>query len=477
MICLLASRTAPVSERSGYTTPLVDSTQLKALTYLGASQSPIAPQERSIEDGPVETPHASTTVSAALTYAPAPPRIIGLVSDHRTAVLSRSNPRLVDPAFYGRFIADRGLDEGEYREAVGALAGLMPFEEAQKKYDAVVGAGAQHSLLHPVPGRRLTYHPLPYLLGGPIPDTSSLCDLVRLGLDLVATNDILGTQRVRNRLLVLEGYLGALFEIEVGAELVRAKLRPTRSEGTPDWLIQLDGVTVGVECRYQEAMLPIAIAPRLMALLFSRDFGTFRIHFKPGAGGVDTVDTIMASLDADVEELLSGRAVSCCRPWYDIQYDPGTLGRAVQIHFGAPGDKYTATLARKAEGWVREKHKRLTRAGRATPCLVALDFRSLVGGLPKAGGPAASMPYYQQQMKQLGWGDQRDGLIEGVRQFLTTETIISGALTWWRRFEFEITDMERLWRPWEVVLMTKDATHRIERPADLAAACRLALVK
>ena len=388
----------------------------------------------------------------------------------------RANQQLFDPTFYTTFIADRGLDEDTYRPAVSALTALMPQREIEREYDTLVEARAQPSLLHPASGHRLTHHPLRYLLGGPVYDANSLCELVRLGLDLVETDGIAGIQAVRRRLLVLEEYLGALFEIEVGAELVRAGLEPTRSDA-PDWLIKVGGSTAGIECRYQGAPLPIAILPRLLVHLAFREFGTLRIAFKPGAGGADSIETVMTSLASGVDACLDGRAIDHDSSWYRIHYDDTGL-RTLDISLSEGGHTYSTILARKARDWMRQKREQLTQPGRPRPpSLVALDFRSLIGGLPRPGGSASSDPYYTDVANRLGLGDQRSALLESVTEFLVSDATISGALTWWRRFEFENTNYQRLWRPWEVLLLTKDNIYPIENSEHLAEACRLALAK
>jgi len=222
-------------------------------------------------------------------------------------------------------LSDTGIPESEFLDAINEVLSVQPFEEACEKIARLLQVRGQlsHFTLRPIPGHRLEHHPLPVLVGDNSRTIHALTDLVRLGRDLVTTRNLPGIKSKRRGLRNFDQYLSNLFEIEVFAELVRAGMPTKISTGTPDCTIELDGMTIGVEIRYKETPFPIALMSRVTPGFAFRDFGTFRVRLKSGAGGGgETINDLNAAILRDAEDLLQTSGGSVDRKFYMLEYDP-----------------------------------------------------------------------------------------------------------------------------------------------------------
>src|SRR5947199_611240 len=104
-------------------------------------------------------------------------------------------------------------------------------------------------------------------------------------------------------------------------------------------------MTIGVEIRYKETPFPIALMSRVTPGFAFRDFGTFRVRLKSGAGGGgETINDLNAAILRDAEELLQTSGGSVDRKFYMLEYDPNGEARVLHLTFGPESQRFEDML-------------------------------------------------------------------------------------------------------------------------------------
>jgi hypothetical protein len=361
-------------------------------------------------------------------------------------------------------LTSTGLSDSSYATALDALQDLsadLPLPEPGTDPLA-------EYWLRPLPGYRLTAHPLPILMARSSAKDVWL-ELTRLGLDLAATREVPGVISRRTALRSFEQYSPTLFEFDVLAELVRAELKPLARKDTPDFVVTFDGLPVGIEARYKEAVVELAVLNRIFPKFALQSFGTYYIRFKKRVGGGSAnIDSIVEALLRDTTALQGAApGTTLERDEYQLSYDSRTNANSIGVSFRAAGRTLGDMLYSHTVTSISEKEERLREVGWATPALVALDLRSLVDGIPSLGSVISADPYYQHQVRVRRTLEGRAAVLSAIATRLQTTSIVRGVLAWWRRFPFGLTDRERLFQPWEVTLTTKDRHAVVVEPAAL----------
>jgi len=95
-----------------------------------------------------------------------------------------------------------------------------------------------------------------------------------------------------------------------------------------------------------------------------------------------------------------------------LEYDPNGEARVLHLTFGPESRRFEDMIENLAADWLREKEEKLK--SKATPGirhLIALDFRSLVLGVPRPGTPAAADEYWRQQFTSRRTAEHRAALV------------------------------------------------------------------
>ena len=138
-----------------------------------------------------------------------------------------------------------GITEPDYLGALQEVTRLFPRDSSLEYFRAAstkLGSLSHFDLL-PYPNQRLPYNPVPILLN--VNGAGILSQLLYLGLALRDVKNSVGVTKAFKDLTSDENYRGDLFEIEVGAELVRSGLKPAYRTTSPDYLIE--ELSLGVE--------------------------------------------------------------------------------------------------------------------------------------------------------------------------------------------------------------------------------------
>jgi hypothetical protein len=168
------------------------------------------------------------------------------------------------------------ITEPEYLSALQEITKLFPRESSLEYYRATAArlGSLNHFDLLPYPNQRLPYNPVPILLN--VRGAGILSQLVYLGSALRDTMDAMGLTKAFKDLSSEKNYRGALFEIEVGAELMRSGLKPTYRTTSPDYIIE--EWSLGVEASMRDVPLSRAMAERLTSALAFLDFKRLSIE-------------------------------------------------------------------------------------------------------------------------------------------------------------------------------------------------------
>lgn len=178
----------------------------------------------------------------------------------------------LDKAEYGPLLEGFALAESDYLSALQEVTTLFPQERSLEYYQATITrlGSLGHFDLLPHPNQRLPYNPVPILLNNN--GAGILSQLLYLGLALRDFRTEMGrTQAFKDLISPYEAsYRGALFEVEVGAELARGGLKPHYGTTSPDFITKEP--PLGVEATIRQVPLPRAVAERLTLVLAFLDF-------------------------------------------------------------------------------------------------------------------------------------------------------------------------------------------------------------
>jgi hypothetical protein len=318
------------------------------------------------------------------------------------------------------------IAESDYLVALQEVTRLFPHERSLEYFRA---AGARlgsfsHFDLLPYPNEQLPYNPVPILLNVP-PNTDSLSQLLDLGLALRDIKKAIGPTKAFKRLIPDEHYSGALFEIEVGAELVRSGLKPTYRTTSPDYVIE--ELPLGVEATKRDVPIARVMAERLIATLAFLEFKYLSIELTVSGEqhGAQVADKIMK----DVEQLLSADATELFRPCCRIQHDLiASKERTVAIILG--DYRYEETLSHLITCRLEEKEGKIRKglAGRSQMnCVAALDLRSLLALPiePESGDEGQLAERHQRFFDRLR--AFRQEVIGSCQAFTAQSPLIKGA--------------------------------------------------
>jgi hypothetical protein len=326
------------------------------------------------------------------------------------------------------------VSETDYLSAMQEIAALFLQESSQKYYRTT--AAPLGSLVHfdllPHPNQRLPYNPVHVLLnspwGGQIPG-----QLIYLGLALRDFKKCMGQTKAFKDLVSpnITHYRGALFEIEVGSELVRADLRPTYSTNSPDFI--LSKLSLGVEATMREVPLARAVAEQLTLALAFCDFKYFSIEIT--AKGDHDFHEFLGRITQDVKDLLDVGDIRLARPNYRIRHDlTKSCEKTIAITFGEYC--YEQTLAHLITTVIKEKEEKIrkgTSGGQCTKFVIAIDTRSLLA-LPLEPESdyerrmAERHQYYYDRLRVF-----RQQVIGACQMSIAESPLIKGVFLWGRK--------------------------------------------
>jgi len=324
-----------------------------------------------------------------------------------------------------------GITEADYLAALQEVTTLFPCESSLRYFRA---AGARlgslsHFDLLPHPNQRLPYNPVPILLN--VNGAGTLSQLLYLGLALRDIKNALGLTKALRDLTSDDHYRGALFEIEVGAELVRSGLKPLYRATSPDYL--LAELPLGIEATTRDVPIARVVAERLFATLAFFEFKHLSIELT--IRGEQHDEQVVHEITKDVERLLSTGETELVRPYCRIRHDLiDSKERTVVINFG--DCRYETTLSDLIKNRLADKEEQIRKrlAGRPQMnCVAALDIRSLLAR------PIEPESEYERQLaeRHQPYFDRlralRQEVVRACQAFVVQSPLIKGALLWERK--------------------------------------------
>ncbi len=242
---------------------------------------------------------------------------------------------VLDKAVYEPLLAGFGVTEEAYLAAMHEVVSLFPRERTLAYYRSTIeqlGSLDQFDLL-PSVNQRLRYHPLPILLSGPA-TVQGFARLLYVGMALHDTRNAYGTTKAFTDLTREDQYRGALFELEVGAELARAGLRPVYRKTSPDFI--LPSLRMGVEATMRDVPAARFVAERLVFSGLSQfDFGKVEVELT--GQGEELNELLVDQVIADVERLLAEGKEEAARGQYRIRIhraQAATGEKILSVSFG-----------------------------------------------------------------------------------------------------------------------------------------------
>lgn len=367
----------------------------------------------------------------------------------------------LDEAEYEPFLEVFEIEKTEYLSAISEIALLFQpglsfkyFQEALSKSGSVGPPGLLNS-----GGQRPEYHPVPIVLNVS-PNTHVLAELLYLGMALRDTRAFMGQSRAFKDITLTSNYRGSLFEIEVGAAIVRRGVTPRHSKMSPDFI--LDQLPLGIEATTRRAPIASEVTYKLELSLSDLNFN--RLYVDILAKGEYDSDALTDDIRKDVERLLKTGIRELESPDYRIRHDFTEFdGRTVAISYGGEysfGEIASHLLAER----LVEKETKILKAlnGQSQiKCVVAIDTRSLLKL------PIEPESDYEKEMEEehKRYYDKlrsfRSEVIDTCQEFVDKSKIVKGVLLWeaerWRSVADEVHNR------YATTLVTRRGTVRLHR--------------
>lgn len=321
------------------------------------------------------------------------------------------------------------ITESDYLSALREVTALFPYDSSREYYKATCArlGCLNHFNLTPHPNQRLPYNPVPILLHL----DGQVAQLLYLGLALRDTKQGLGGQTKAFSDLAsanVQNYRGALFELEVGAVLVRSGLRPVYRTTTPDFV--MNELPLGVEASVRDVPLFRAVTEGLMHTLGSLEFGHLFIEL--AIKGEHDSDDLVHEIRKDVQSLLYTRETELIRPLYRIGHDLNSSEqRTVEIGFG--DYRYRETLAHLLKTRLTEKEEQIRNGlgkGPQLRCVAALDTRSLLAPILEPESEYERQLVERNQTYFDGLRTFREEVVRSCQIFVAQSALIKGVLLW-----------------------------------------------
>jgi hypothetical protein len=369
-----------------------------------------------------------------------------------------------DRGKYERLLAPWNLTESDFLSALREIASIFPPEKTAEAYQDTICRIASLDLfsLIPHPNERLQYNPIPVMLS--IPDEKSLRQLIYLGRAICEFKSGMGRSKAFNDLASsdIANYRGALFEIEVGSELVRGELKPKYSSTTPDFICA--NPSLGVEVTLREVPILRAIVEQLMRAVGFLDFG--RLEIRITSSGQQNVRMLVENIATNVESMLKTGELELSLEGYEIRHDPtefGKLGeRIVSIEYGKY--KYEETLAHLLKVVLEGKEEQISNATeerRKLKHVAAIDVRSLLGW-PIVPDNEHKQRHYERNRAYFDkLKEFREEIHQSCKVFVSKASLIRGVLLWERRPN--MTGSDEVHRPNIISLITDKRTVEVNK--------------
>ncbi len=373
---------------------------------------------------------------------------------------------------YEPLLPSFALAEDDYLSALHEVTSLFKFDGSLQYYREKSSrtGGIGHFDLLPYPNQRLPYNPVPILLN--VRGSGTLSQLLYLGLALRDFKNAMGRTKAFSDLISDDEtrYRGALFEIEVGSELVRGGLKPTYRTTSPDFITKYP--LLGIEATMREVPVPRAVAEGLTASLAFLTFKHLSVEIL--AKGRETIDDLVELITKDVNELLTAGARVLIRKDYRILHDVARSGdRTVAISWG--DFRYEETLSHLIHTVLKKKEDKIRKGligKQKAKCVVALDARSLLEL------PLQPESEYERQMaeRHQKYFDRlrvfQQDVIGACQTFAAQSPIVSGVLLW-RRRRLRTPDFE-VHRRYSISLVTPERCTELENGELSAQLARIA---
>lgn len=352
------------------------------------------------------------------------------------------------------------IAESDYLSALQEITKLFPQERSLDYYRSTARrlGSLSHFDLLPYPNQRLSYNPVPILLN--VNGSGILSQLLYLGLALRDVKNVMGLTKAFGDLTSERNYRGALFEVEVGAELVRSGLKPTYRTTSPDYIIE--ELSLGVEATMRDVPLSRVVAERLTATLAFLEFKHLSIELT--AKGEHNSEELVDKITKDVELLLNEGDTELIQPHYRIRHDRTEAGeRTVAIAFGGEY-RYEETLSHLITSRLIEKEEKIRKGLAGEPemkCVAALDIRSLLAL------PIEPESEYERQMaeRHRPYIDRlrvfRQEVVRACQTFAAQSSLIKGTLLWGRKTTKAPTD--EVHRRYSICLVTADQSIEVDK--------------
>lgn len=321
-----------------------------------------------------------------------------------------------------------------------ALENAFPDDWVRKTFENRLDPGRILTSLRPFVGvGRPTSHPVAHLLSHQTLGLGQLAEILRLGRDLAAVSRIRGVESIFERLRIVREYLGAFFELEILAALVRAGLLPELKDGGGhDLTFQLTGGEVAVEAKCigpSDWMNTTHMIGSWIDDLLVDHPGPFQSF----------VVKLHSNKIQDAEFLKAFNAATATKQSFQnsafsIEFLPGPPVSTYQIE--SPDGTYSEALEKRLWNTLHKKRKQLPLSTAAFR-LVALDVRSV------------TIPYVHfkaDNVKKLARECLR-AAIDVCGEFLQKTSRVEGVLLWHRR---ELAGQVEGLECDEIILMMKD---------------------
>jgi len=222
-------------------------------------------------------------------------------------------------------------------------------------------------------------------------DSGMLAELYRLADDLWQTRDI-ETRKLRTRLLLLEEWPGAIFELEVLASLIRCGLqaRPLAPKGTPtpDFAIQTEVGAVSVESAVRGMPLPMLVHQLVSTAIAFEQFGETVITFESGFGSSgEKPHALAGEIVAGIRTLIANEGGGGLNgPGWNVSIKQAVdraVDRTLSARWG--NQEFSGMLDRHVRNLLRGKLERQLQD--ASTAVIAIDCRSLALGVHEQAHP------------------------------------------------------------------------------------------
>ena len=149
-----------------------------------------------------------------------------------------------------------------------------------------------------------------------------------------------------------------------------------------------------------------------------------------------------------------------------VDYEPHGGPRSFVLIYGSEEVGWEDMIEHEAVEELKRKDAKLP--GPPETSVVVVDLRSRVLGMPQWSTGEAGDAYWRVQFAARRVREHQEAMSRGIVRYLKEAKAVSGVISWWQRFPWQVTPPERISSPYQFRLASQYGERRTHSEEDLA---------